>query len=41
MTVPAGTAPGYHYLIARVDADGAVVESSETNNSWAHLIRVN
>ena len=41
MTVPAGTAPGYHYLIARVDAGGAVVESSETNNIWAHLIRVN
>ena len=41
MTVPAGTAPGYHYLIARVDAGGAVVESSETNNNSAHLTRVN
>lgn len=41
MTVPAGTAPGYYYLIAKADAGGAVAESSETNNIWAQLIRVN
>jgi subtilisin family serine protease len=41
MTVPAGTAPGYYYLIAKADAGGAVAESSETNNIRAQLIRVN
>jgi subtilisin family serine protease/subtilase family serine protease len=41
MTIPAGTAAGYYYLIAQADATGAVTESSETNNLWAQLIRVN
>jgi subtilisin family serine protease/subtilase family serine protease len=41
VTVPAGTAPGYYYLIAKADAGGAVTESSETNNIWAQLIKVN
>jgi hypothetical protein len=41
MTVPAGTAPGYYYLIGNADAGGAVTESAETNNIGAQLIRVN
>jgi subtilase family serine protease len=41
MIVPAGTPPGYYYVIAKADGGGAVVESSETNNIWGQLIRVN
>jgi subtilisin family serine protease len=41
ITVPAGTAPGYYYVIARADAGSAVPEVSETNNYWQQLIRVN
>lgn len=41
MTVPAGTAPGYYYVIAKADAGSSVAESSETNNHWQQLIRVN
>ena len=41
ITVPAGTAAGYYYLIAKADAGGTVAESSETNNTWARQIRVN
>ena len=41
ITVPAGTAPGYYYLIAKADAASAVAESSETNNTRARQIRVN
>jgi subtilase family serine protease len=41
MIVPAGTSPGYYYVIAKADGRGAVMESSETNNIWGQLIRVN
>jgi len=39
-TIPAGTTPGSYYVIARVDSDQSVAESSETNNTRARLIRV-
>ena len=41
ITIPVGTAPGYYYVIAKVDAGGVVGEISETNNHWQQLIRVN
>jgi subtilase family serine protease len=35
VTIPADKAPGTYYLITQVDADAAVVETQETNNtSW-------
>jgi subtilase family serine protease len=40
ITIPAGTAPGYHYVIAKADAGVAVAEVSETNNNWQKLILV-
>lgn len=41
ITIPVGTAPGYYYVIGKVDAGGVVAEISETNNYWQQLIRVN
>ena len=41
VTVPSGTAAGYYYLLAKVDSGLSVAESSETNNNWQQLIRVN
>jgi subtilase family serine protease len=35
VTIPAGTAAGSYYLIAKADGDGAVAESVETNNTSA------
>jgi subtilase family serine protease len=32
VTIPAGTAPGSYYLLARADADGTVAEGQEANN---------
>jgi hypothetical protein len=40
VTIPQGTAPGWYYLIVKADADGAVGESSETNNTWPRSVRV-
>ena len=40
VTIPPGTAPGTWYVIARADADGAVAESSETNNNLAKAITI-
>ena len=41
VTIPADTAPRSYYLFAQTDGDGAVAESSETNNgSTARLIQV-
>jgi subtilase family serine protease len=36
VTIPAGTAPGAYYILARADATGAVAESSETNNATSN-----
>ena len=40
VTLPAGTAPGTYYLIARADAGDAVAESQETNNVSARVLQV-
>ena len=40
LTIPAGTAPGSFYLIARADDLGAVAETDETDNTRAVLIRI-
>jgi hypothetical protein len=40
VAVPAGTAPGTWYVIARADADGAVTESQEANNTSYTAIQV-
>jgi subtilase family serine protease len=38
ITIPAGTAPGLWFVIVKADADGAVVESSEANNTrWVTI----
>jgi subtilase family serine protease len=38
--IPAGTAPGYYYLIVQADGGGTVAESSETNNTYPRKIKV-
>ena len=40
LTLPAGTATGYHYLIAKADGDDAVAETTETNNTRPGVIAV-
>ena len=40
VTIPEGTAVGSWYIIAKADGEGAVVESSETNNTYARLIKI-
>jgi subtilase family serine protease len=40
VTIPAGTAPGNYFLIAKSDGDDMVVEYSETNNTKARAITV-
>ena len=40
LTIPAGTATGQYYLLARADAGEAVPESSETNNVKFVLVHV-
>ena len=40
VTIPPGTATGNWYIIAQADADGAVTETSETNNTHARSIRI-
>ncbi len=40
VTIPAGTSPGYYYVIAVADADGVVAESQETNNTGTRTINV-
>jgi subtilase family serine protease len=39
-TIPAGTAPGKYFLIAVADANGAVNEADETDNTRARRITV-
>jgi subtilase family serine protease len=39
VTIPAGTASGTYYLITQVDADAAIAETQETNNtSWRAIV---
>jgi subtilisin family serine protease/subtilase family serine protease len=40
MIVPGGTAAGTYYLFAKTDADAAVVEAVETNNTAIRILRV-
>lgn len=40
VTIPAGTGTGIHYVIAKADADDAVLESKETNNTNARSIAI-
>ena len=40
LTVPSDTAPGTYWLIAVADWNGAVAESTETNNNRASSVRV-
>ena len=39
-TIPAGTATGNYYVLARADADGKIAESVETNNVRADSIHI-
>jgi subtilase family serine protease len=38
--IPAGTAPGYHYLIVQADGGGTVAETAENNNTYPRKIKV-
>jgi subtilisin family serine protease len=40
LQIPASTTTGSYYVIARADADGALGETSETNNSAARSLKV-
>lgn len=40
VTIPAGTAVGQYYLIAKADGGDAVGEAVETNNTSARIIRI-
>jgi subtilase family serine protease len=40
LTIPAGTATGNYYVLARADADGRIAESVETNNVRADSIHI-
>jgi subtilase family serine protease len=41
ITIPPGTAPGLWFVIVKADADGAVAESYENNNTRSVVITVN
>jgi subtilase family serine protease len=38
LTIPSGYAPGKSYVIAKADADGAIPESNEANNTRSDSI---
>jgi subtilase family serine protease len=40
LTIPANTATGTHYIIGKADADNAVLEAKETNNTLARSIQI-
>ena len=40
VTIPAGTAPGFYCIIGKTDADNAVSESTETNNTAPRGIQI-
>src|SRR4029078_3754614 len=40
LTIPAGTATGSYYLVAKADGNDAVLETSETNNTLYRAITV-
>jgi subtilase family serine protease len=40
LTIPSGTAVGTYYVFAKADADDAVAETSETNNTASRTVRI-
>ena len=40
MVIPAATAPGTYYIVAKADADGTLPETSETNNTYSRAIQI-
>ncbi len=40
LTIPAGTTPGGYYILAKADADGAVAETVESNNTGFAYIQI-
>jgi subtilase family serine protease len=40
ITIPAGTAAGYYYLLAKADGDDALVETNEFNNVLVRVLQV-
>jgi subtilase family serine protease len=40
VTIPLGTASGNWYIIAMADGEDAVIETSETNNTYSRLIKI-
>jgi subtilase family serine protease len=40
VTIPEGTTTGNWYILAKADGEGTVVELSETNNTYARLIKI-
>ncbi len=40
VVIPAGTASGFYYLFAKADGDGALAETTESNNLYAVVIQV-
>jgi CARDB len=40
ITIPIGTVPRFYYVFAAVDADGAVTEGQENNNTAVRTIQV-
>jgi subtilase family serine protease len=41
VVIPAATAPGTYYVIARADDAGAVGETAENNNTRSMVVKVN
>ena len=40
VTIPQGTTVGAWYIVAMADGEGVVAESSETNNTYARIVKV-
>ena len=40
LTIPPGTAVGSYYVIAKADGGGAILETSETNNTYARPLKI-
>jgi|GEM_PF-1594517 len=40
VTIPEGTTTGNWYIVAKADGEDAVIETSETNNTYARMIRI-
>ena len=40
LTIPAGTASGVYYVIAKVDASNAIAETQEGNNTATYSLRI-